>query len=121
MENQDLQQGVFAHRAWWVTKPTANIIDGWKTQFEYGSKGLSKMMTFAKNYTLTNEVIDNYMSMSPKRYDNESREDYKARLKFQKALLKYRPYIYKFPSGNKRQRKIKDQLKKFTNENREAE
>ncbi len=55
-----------------------------------------KMMMFAQQEQITNENIDYWMAIKPERQQDELFVDYKDRQKFQKALLKYRPYIYDY-------------------------
>lgn len=62
----------------------------------YGSRGFTKMMLFAKEENINNDVIDHYMHIKPERQNEENNDEYKNRTRFQKALLKYRPYIYQF-------------------------
>lgn len=62
----------------------------------FGSRGFTKMMMFANQEKIDNEIIDHYMSIKPERQENEDKAEYKNRTRFQKALLKYRPYIYQF-------------------------
>jgi hypothetical protein len=56
----------------------------------------TKMMLFATEAKLTNNIIDYWMHIKPARRKNESFIDYKNRQKFQNSLLKYRKYIYNF-------------------------
>lgn len=63
----------------------------------FGSKGLTKIILFAQEKNINNDVIDYYMSIPPARQEGENDNDeYKSRTRFQKVLLKYRPYIYDF-------------------------
>jgi hypothetical protein len=56
----------------------------------------AKMMIFANESKLNNESIDYWMFFKPQRHEDESFSDYKNRQKLQKALLKYRKYIYNY-------------------------
>lgn len=56
----------------------------------------AKMLSFAEEFKLTNDHIDEYMHQKPARSENEMREDYKNRMVFSKQLLKFRPYIYDY-------------------------
>ena len=49
--------------------------------------------SIVENY---NKMIDYYMSMPPKRQDNEEYDNYKARIKFSNLLLKYRRFLYDY-------------------------
>ena len=62
----------------------------------FGPKNRAKMMFFANEVKLNNDMIDYYSGIKSQRRENEPYEDYKNRLKFQKALGKYRPYIYDY-------------------------
>ncbi len=62
----------------------------------FGPKNRAKMMIFATDNKIDNEIIDQYMSIKPERQPTESVEDYKNRSKFQKALLKYRSFLYDY-------------------------
>jgi hypothetical protein len=55
-----------------------------------------KMMLFAHENQLNNDAIDYYMACPPRRMEDESYEDMKARTKFAKLLLKYRAYLYDY-------------------------
>jgi hypothetical protein len=59
-------------------------------------KNMLKTMLFASENNLINENIDYWMSIKPHRQSDESMLAYKARQKFQSALIKYRPYIYNY-------------------------
>ena len=61
-----------------------------------GSLGFTKMIMFAKKVGLTNEQIDFFAALPPRRLDGESREELKTRGKFQKQLYKYRAYLYNY-------------------------
>lgn len=67
----------------------------------FGAKGLAKMLFFANEVKLNNDVIDYYMGIKPPRRENESYEDYKNRNSFQKALYKYRKHIYDYTKYTK--------------------
>ncbi len=66
------------------------------------SRGFAKMMSFNDEFKLTNEQISSFWAMKPAREENESREEYKNRLNFQKQLLKYRAYIFNYSVYDKR-------------------
>jgi len=55
-----------------------------------------KMMIFAHDNQLSNDVIDYYMACPPKRMEDESYDDMKTRTQFSKLLLKYRAYLYDY-------------------------
>jgi hypothetical protein len=61
-----------------------------------GSLAFTKMMLFANEVKLTNDDVDYYMSLRPIRQEDETTEDFKARSKFSKALLKYRAQLYDY-------------------------
>jgi len=61
-----------------------------------GSLAFTKMMLFANEVKLTNNDIDYYMSLRPLRQEDETQDDFKARSKFSKALLKYRAQLYDY-------------------------
>jgi hypothetical protein len=74
----------------------------------YGSTNFIKTMMFASSVDLTNDNIDYYMSIPPRRQEDESYDDMKLRSKFSKVLLKYRAYLYDysvFPIKNKKKNK----------------
>jgi len=62
----------------------------------FGSQNMAKMMFFANDVKLNNDVIDYYMGIAPSRREGESIEEYKNRGKFQKVLYKYRAHIYDY-------------------------
>jgi len=62
----------------------------------FGSKNMAKMMFFANEVKLNNEMINYYSGIGPARRENESLEDYRNRTRFQKALFKYRAQIYDY-------------------------
>lgn len=62
----------------------------------FGPRNKAKMMIFAADNKIDNDLIDHYMRIKPERQLNESTEDYKNRSKFQKALLKYRSFLYDY-------------------------
>jgi len=45
---------------------------------------------------LTNDDVDYFVSMPPRRMEDESYEDMKARTQFTKKLNKYRPHLYDY-------------------------
>jgi hypothetical protein len=53
-------------------------------------------MLFANEVQLTNDDIDYYMSIPPRRQEDESYEDMKQRNKLANALLKYRSKLYDY-------------------------
>ena len=61
-----------------------------------GSLAFTKMMLFANEVKLTNNDVDYYMSLRPTRQEDETQDDFKARSKFSKALLKYRAQLYDY-------------------------
>jgi hypothetical protein len=66
-----------------------------------GSFNFAKAMVFADQVKLTNDDIDYFMAMRPRRQEDESYDDMKTRSKFSKALLKYRSYLYDYSVYNK--------------------
>ena len=62
----------------------------------YGSTSLIKMMLFANSVELTNDHIDYYMGIPPRRQEDESYEDMKSRNKLANAMLKYRSKLYNY-------------------------
>jgi hypothetical protein len=62
----------------------------------YGSINFIKTMLFANEVQLTNDDIDYYMSIPPRRQEDESYEDMKLRGKLSNALLKYRSKLYDY-------------------------
>ena len=61
-----------------------------------GSLNFTKMMMFANQVQLTNEDMDYFASMPPKRMEDESYEDMKMRTRFTQKLHKYRAYLYDY-------------------------
>jgi hypothetical protein len=61
-----------------------------------GSLNFTKMMLFANDVSLTNDNIDYYMNIPPRRQEDESYDDMKLRTKFANALLKYRAQLYDY-------------------------
>jgi len=68
------------------------------TEFKrgYGSPNFIKTMLFANEVQLSNDDIDYYMNIPPRRQEDESYEDMKQRNKLAKALLKYRSKLYDY-------------------------
>lgn len=67
--------------------------------YVYGSKNLTKIVTFLKATKILKSDIDYWMNnekFPAKRNDDELYEDYKVRQKFQNALLKYRKEVSAF-------------------------
>lgn len=91
------------HRVWMETEPLPKGPD-------FGNYDLNKMARFGFLVTLNNLDIDYWMSIKPARIEEESYEDYKIRQKFQRALLKYRPFIYDYPIMT--QKKLKAEMKR---------
>lgn len=60
------------------------------------NKNFAKMITFCTENKINNDIIDQVMAIKPARLEEESRDDYKNRQRFQKYLLKYRSYIYDY-------------------------
>lgn len=61
-----------------------------------GSLGFTKMMMFANENQLNNDVIDYFMNIPPQRMEDESKENMKMRGKFSTALYKYRAHLYDY-------------------------
>lgn len=61
----------------------------------FGSLNKVKMALFMKDQNY-NEVYDYYLQFKPQREVNEQYEDYKNRMKFQKALHKYKPAFFNY-------------------------
>lgn len=61
-----------------------------------GSLGFTKMMMFANQFQLTNEDIDYYMDMPPRRVEDESYEEMQVRTRFANKLYKYRAHLYDY-------------------------
>ena len=61
-----------------------------------GSLGFTKMMMFANQVQLTNDDIDYFVSTPPRRMEDESYEDMKARTRFTNKLNKYRQHLYDY-------------------------
>lgn len=87
-----------------------------KTMF--GSKNFTKMVLFANQFSLNNDDIDYWMGLKPERSQEENYDGYKMRQRFQKALLKYRAYLYDrtslVPRDIVRKQKKKAKLAKVT-------
>jgi hypothetical protein len=66
-----------------------------------GSLGFTKMIMFAKDNNLNNDQIDYFMAMPPRRLEDENKDDFKVRGRFQKQLYKYRAYLYDYSVFNK--------------------
>lgn len=62
----------------------------------HGSINFIKVMMFASEVNLTNDNIDYYMNVPPRRQEDESYDDMKTRNKFANALLKYRAQLYDY-------------------------
>lgn len=82
----------------------------------FGSKNFVKMVLFAVKVQLDNNDINYWMTrLHPSRMENESYPEYKMRIKFQDALIKFRPSLYQYSKvdlkpSTKRTIKIKKQL-----------
>jgi hypothetical protein len=61
-------------------------------------KNKLKALIFARDNNIKNENIDYWMAISPIRQKDELFDEYKERQKFQKALTKYRPFLYQYHS-----------------------
>jgi hypothetical protein len=62
----------------------------------FGSRNQAKMIIFATDNKINNEIIDYYVSIKPRRQLHESPEEFKNRSRFQKALNKYRSVLYDY-------------------------
>ena len=97
MQEEIKDQNVFNfHRIWHQIQPIRLT----NSLFLFGSKSFTKMIMFKDAVNLTNDHIDMWMSLGPKREAEEPIEDYKIRRNFQNALYKFRPYIYNFDNIN---------------------
>ena len=67
----------------------------------FGSRNQAKMMIFATDNKINNEIIDYYVGIKPERQPHESPEEFKNRSRFQKVLNKYRPILYDYSVYNK--------------------
>jgi hypothetical protein len=61
-----------------------------------GSLDFIKMMMFANETQLTNDNIDYYMGIPPRRQEDETYDEMKNRGKLAQALLKYRAQLYDY-------------------------
>ena len=79
-----------------VTELAQKFTD-YKLSNEYRVKNnFVKMMVFAHENQLTNEMIDYYMNCPPRRMEDESYEAMKIRTHFANKLVKYRAYLYDY-------------------------
>ena len=62
----------------------------------YGATNFIKIMMFASSVELTNDHIDYYMNVPPRRQEDESYDDMKQRNKLANAMLKYRSHLYDY-------------------------
>jgi hypothetical protein len=67
-----------------------------KVPNDFRKTNFIKMMLFANETKLTNDDIDYYMSIPPRRQEDESYEDMKQRNKLANAMLKYRSQLYDY-------------------------
>jgi hypothetical protein len=67
-----------------------------KSGFITMPRNLVKMVLFTKDSQIKNEDVDYWMSFGPARQQDETFIEYKQRQKFQKALTKYRSYLYNY-------------------------
>ena len=93
-------------KTWFETEPErvtdASLISR-GLYFVYGSKNLTKMITFLKTIKFTKKDMDYWMDSQKfpvSRNSDELYEDYKIRQKFQAALLKYRREVSSFAIMN---------------------
>lgn len=77
-----------------------HIIDFIKMGF---SKNFIKLITFCNENNVNNDIIDQVMAIKPARLEDETRDDYKNRQRFQKYLLKYRYYVYNYDNFTRKQ------------------
>jgi len=61
-----------------------------------GSINFTKMMMFANQVQLTNDDMDYFASLPPRRMEGESYEKMKMRTKFTQKLHKYREHLYDY-------------------------
>jgi hypothetical protein len=102
---------------WKVTIPTEFPRQGNEPiQYIYGTRGLTKMLDFARTNTLTNELIDELMAIDPL----GEGEDRKLTSRFQRALLKYRAHIYRYPEFSTKQLKRKKRNANTAKQNQPA-
>lgn len=66
-----------------------------------GSLGFTKMMMFANEVQLNNDDIDFFVSMPPRKMEDETYEDMKTRTRFTNKLNKYRRFLYDYSVYNK--------------------
>jgi hypothetical protein len=62
----------------------------------FGSRSFTKTLLFAAEAQMDNDIFDYWVSIKPQRQEGENYDAYKRRLKFQKALDKFKPYIYDY-------------------------
>ena len=83
------QENITLERLYAAFNPKRGLL-GWA----FGTKRRTKMVEFCSITGVTNDIIDGYMRMPPRRLEHETKEDLKLRSVFQKDLLKYRGLIY---------------------------
>lgn len=62
----------------------------------FGSKNLTRLLTFVDHYEINNADYDAIMAIGPQRQPNESDEDLKLRGKLRSDLSKYKQHFYKY-------------------------
>jgi hypothetical protein len=81
---------------------TMNLEIPKKFKNAFGSKNLTKLLTFVDHYEIGNEEYDQVMSESHLRKPGESDEDLRLRSKFRKDLSKYKSHFYDYSVYDKK-------------------
>lgn len=103
------------HYTWYHTEPAYEEDLLKRKKYALGSKNYTKMIQFAAEVQLRNLDVDYWMSIKPERAVGETDEELKVRSLFQKALTKYRPYIYNYSNFNsKKLNRARKQSRKAT-------
>lgn len=86
-------------KIWFEIEPELILTENKKSIYLYGSKNLTKMLTFLKDTKVSKEDIDywtDFQRFPVSRNTDERYEDYKIRQKFQNALIKYKKEVRAF-------------------------
>lgn len=72
------------------------LIEGYQKGYVTTPLNYMKMVLFNTEHGVTNDEIDYYLGVPPQRQEDETRDEMRARGKYNKALLKYLPFIYDY-------------------------
>jgi 2-methylcitrate dehydratase PrpD len=73
-----------------------HLLEGYKRGYVTVPLNYMKIVLFNTENGVSNDEIDYYLGIPPQRQEDETKEEMRARGKYNKSLLKYLPFLYDY-------------------------